>query len=80
MSDFPKGGNIEVTRVWLDGNGFSGKFVGWPADAILGKADEFIKSKFSSTPEGQDKAEILCGLLATARTQQLAAVAHTNSE
>jgi hypothetical protein len=68
MSDFPKGGDIQATRVWLDKKDFSGLLTGWEADAILGKSDEFIKTKFPQSTEGQDKAEILCGLLNTART------------
>ncbi len=69
MSDFPIGGDIQATRDWLDKNGFRGKFIGsyWTADAILGKDDAFIKSKFENTPEEQDKAEALCGLLNMAR-------------
>jgi len=43
--------------------------VGWEADAILGKSDEFIKTKFPTTADRQDRAEILCGLLNTARQQ-----------
>ena len=39
----------------------------WKADAVLGKEDEFIKSKFPSAEEGQERAEALCGLLNTAR-------------
>jgi len=69
MSDFPKGGDIGATRTWLDRKGFDGVFVGWKADAILGKSDEFIKTKFPKTADGQDRAEILCGLLNTARQQ-----------
>ena len=68
MSDYPKGGDIQTTRVWLDGEGFTGVFLGLKADAILGKSDEFIKTKFPESPEGQEKAEILCGLLSTARS------------
>ncbi len=67
MSDFPKGGDIQATRNWLDQKGFTGKFLNWKADAILGKDDAFIKSKFENTPEEQDKAEALCGLLNMAR-------------
>jgi len=69
MSDFPKGGDIGATRTWLDRKGFDGIFMGWEADAILGKSDEFIKTKFPTTADGQDRAEILCGLLYTARQQ-----------
>ena len=36
MSDFPKGGDIEATRAWLDKKGLSGMFDGWEADALLG--------------------------------------------
>lgn len=70
MSDYPKGGDIQTTRVWLDKEGFTGVFSGWKADAILGKPDEYIKAKFPQSTEGQGKAEILCGLLNTARTLQ----------
>jgi len=73
MSDFPKGGDIGATRTWLDRKGFDGVFVGWEADAILGKSDEFIKTKFPKTADGQDRAEILCGLLNTARQQAVPA-------
>ena len=55
--------------VTLDKEGFNDLFLGWKADALLGKNDEFIKSKFSSTPEGQDKAEMLLGFLTTAKGQ-----------
>eukprot|EP01035_Chromulina_nebulosa_P044669 gene44669-60490_t len=69
MSDFPKGGDVKVTRAWLDQEGFFDVFKGniWKADALLGKDDEFIKSKFPSTEEGQERAEVLCGLLNTAK-------------
>ncbi len=69
MGSFPKEGDIQATRDWLDKNGFRGKFIGsyWTADAILGKDDAFIKSKFENTPEEQEKAEMLCGYLNTAR-------------
>jgi len=67
MSDFPKGGDVVSTRAWLDKKGFEGIFVGWMADALLGKGDEFIKSRFPPDGDSQDKAEMLCGLLSTAR-------------
>ena len=67
MSDYPRGGDIQATRDWLDSKGFTGKFTGWKADALLGKDDNYIKSKFDDTAEAQEKAEILCGLLNTAR-------------
>ena len=48
MSDFPKGGDVKVTRAWLDKEGFVDVFNGnlWKADALLGKDDEFIKRNF----------------------------------
>jgi hypothetical protein len=67
MNDFPRGANVENTRRWLDENGFNGVFVGWLANAILGKTDQYIMSKFPTTPEGQELGEMLCGLIATAR-------------
>lgn len=41
MSDFPKGGDVNATRAWLDKKGFLNVLVGWEADALLGldKAD-----------------------------------------
>ncbi len=36
MGDYPKGGDVEATRAWLDKKGFVGVFTGWEADAILG--------------------------------------------
>jgi len=41
--------------------------MGWKADALLGKGDEYVKGKFPSDEENQDRAEMLCGLLNTAR-------------
>ena len=68
MSDFPKGGDIEATRAWLDKEGFAGVFIGWKADAILGNSSqEYLKSKFADTDEGIEKAEMLFGFLNTAR-------------
>ncbi len=67
MSDYPRGGDIQATRDWLDKEGFKGKFKDWEADALLGKDDAYIKSRFDDTTEAQEKAEILCGLLNTAR-------------
>ena len=32
MSDFPKGGNVDSTRVWLDKKGFAGLFIEWEAE------------------------------------------------
>ena len=63
MSDFPIGGDIQATRDWLDQKGFKEKFIGWEADEILGKNDDFIKSKFENTPAERERAERLCGRL-----------------
>lgn len=46
MSDFLNGGDIQATRAWLDSNGFTGVFVGWKADAILGLEMADIQLKF----------------------------------
>ena len=67
MSDFPSGGDVQATRAWLDKEGFVDVFKEWKADAILGKSDEFVRSRFPKALEGQDQAEMLCGLLNTAR-------------
>ena len=69
MSDFPHGGDLTTTRAWLDNEGFDDVFQGniWKADALLGKDDAFIKSKFLSTEAQQERGEVLCGLLNTAR-------------
>ena len=61
MSDFPKCGDIEATRAWLDKEGFEGLFVGWKADAILGLEERHVLA------QGGDKALMLWGLLNTAR-------------
>lgn len=65
MSNFPQGGDIQATRAWLDSEGFTGMFVNWKADALLGKSEDFIKNKFPDEPE---RGEILCGYLSLART------------
>jgi hypothetical protein len=70
MSDFPHGGNILQTRAWLDKEGFTDVFINWKADAVLGKRDDFIKSKFPLDEAGQELAEMLCGFLTTARNQR----------
>ncbi len=70
MSDFPKGGDIQATRYWLDKKVFTEKFIGWKADAIQSKDAAYIKSKFENTLEEQEKAEILCGLLNRAKQTQ----------
>ena len=61
MSNFPKGGDIEATRAWLDREGFEGIFVGWEADAILGADKEDILI------EAGGKGRMLWGLLNTAK-------------
>ena len=40
MSDFPKGGDFQATRAWLDKEGLEGVFENWKADAILGFTEE----------------------------------------
>lgn len=65
MTDFPKGGTVEATRLWLDKKGFEDVFVGWKADAILGLDKVNIRSMFSE--EDQDRALMLWGFLNTAR-------------
>jgi hypothetical protein len=61
MSDFPRGGDIEATRAWLDKEGFQGLFVGWEADALLGSDKEDILAL------GGENGLMLWGLLNTAR-------------
>ena len=61
MSDFPKGGDIEATRAWLDKKLFENIFVGWEADAILGLERSDVLA------QGGDNALMLWGLLNTAR-------------
>ena len=67
MSDFPKGGDVQMTRDWLDKEGFDGLFVGWKADALLGQEEVDILSYFNDDAGTRDKGLQLCGLLATAR-------------
>ena len=62
MSDFPKGGDVASTREWLDKEGFTGIFVGWKADAILGLPEEKIMVKVPG-----ERGEMLWGFLNTAR-------------
>ena len=47
MSDFPKGGDAQMTRDWLGKEGFDGLFVGWKADALLGQEEDDKKMIFS---------------------------------
>ncbi len=42
MSDFPKGGDIQATRTWLDQKGFTGKLIDFEADSILGLNESHI--------------------------------------
>ncbi len=62
MSDFPKGGDIAATRVWLDNEGFNGLLVGWKADALLGADKSDMIDEI-----GVEKCRRLWGLLNTAR-------------
>jgi hypothetical protein len=62
MSDFPKGGDIEATRAWLDKEGFVGVFDGWKADAILGLERQDIDNLVP-----QPRSLMLWGFLNTAR-------------
>ena len=62
MSDFPKGGDIEITRNWLDKEGFRQVFKGWKADAIIGLEEE----KLLRLVPGEDGWR-LWGFLNTAR-------------
>jgi len=61
MSDFPRGGDVEAARAWLDKEGFQGLFVEWKADAILGLDKEDILAL------GGEKGLMLWGLLNIAR-------------
>ena len=61
MSDFPRRGDIEATRAWLDKEGFEGVFIGWEADALLGLEKRHILA------HGSENGLMLWGLLNTAR-------------
>ena len=65
MSDFPKGGDIEITRNWLDKEGFRQVFKGWKADAIIGLEED----KLLILVPGEEGWR-LWGLLNTARAPQ----------
>jgi hypothetical protein len=65
MSDFPKGGDIQATRAWLDKKGFTGQFTGWEADAILGQDKSDIIAML-----GNVEGLRLWGFLNTARQNQ----------
>jgi hypothetical protein len=62
MSDFPKGCDVNATREWLDKKGFTGVFVDWEADAILGLSEAKIMEKVPG-----ENGEKLWGFLNTAR-------------
>ncbi len=42
MSDFPKGGDIQATRTWLDQKNFIGELIGFEADSIWGLNESHI--------------------------------------
>jgi hypothetical protein len=65
MSDFPKGGDVEATRVWLNEKGFYGHFPNYAADSLLGQE----KSDIIETL-GKDEGLRLWGLLNTAKQNQ----------
>jgi len=62
MSDFPRGGDVAMTRAWLDKEGFTGVFLEWEADAILGLTEEKIMARVHG-----ERGEMLWGFLNTAR-------------
>jgi hypothetical protein len=66
MSDYPRGGDIQATRDWLDKEGFTGKFTGWKADALLGQEKSDIIALVGNEAEGLR----LWGFLNTARQKQ----------
>lgn len=64
MSDFPKRGDIEATRAWLEQNGFYGpQLTNWNAEALLGQEKEDIIFLVGNRVDGLR----LWGLLNTAR-------------
>ncbi len=63
MTDFPRGGDIQASRGWTKRASQKSLLVG----RLMRFDDAFIKSKFGDAPEEQNKAEMLCGLLNTAR-------------
>ena len=63
MTDFPKGGDVEATRKWLDKEGYAGFFEDWKADALLGTD----KSDILDLVPGVRGLK-LWGLLSTARS------------
>jgi hypothetical protein len=47
MTDFPRGGNADEARAWLEENGFHDVFVGWHADAVFKATSEDIFKELS---------------------------------
>jgi hypothetical protein len=66
MSDFPRGGDVQDTRAWLDKEGFAGMFTDWKADAILGQDKSDILKML-----GTDNGLKLWGFLNIARSANL---------
>lgn len=56
-------------RIWLDNEGFDGKFVGWKPDALIGAKETAIAKKFQ-LPEEEERLDILLGLLETAKSER----------
>lgn len=66
MSNLYSRGDVATTRLWLDNEGFEGKFIGWKAEALLG-AERWMISKKFQLPEEEEKLDILWSLLTTAK-------------
>lgn len=64
MCDYPRGGDVEATRAWLDKEGFFWTFTGWKADAI----SSLDKSDILTAVPGE-KGLKLWGFLNTAKSQ-----------
>ena len=62
MSDFPRGGDVAMTRAWLDKEGFTCVFLEWKAYAILGLDESDILTFVPG-----ERGEMLWGFLNTAR-------------
>jgi hypothetical protein len=62
MSDFPIGGDVAMTRAWLNKKGFTDVFLKWEADSILGLSEEKIMAKVPG-----ERGEMLWGFLNIAR-------------
>jgi hypothetical protein len=65
MSDFPRGGDVQATKAWLDQEGLVDAFEDMKADDLLRKSDEFVNSKFSEADERADTVRQLTGNLTT---------------